>query len=60
MIYSYDKQLLEDFLSWVAKEHGGVLVDISRVDIEHRRMYKYLNHPKLIQEYIDFKGDEEE
>lgn len=59
-LFNYDEQLLKDFLSWCGREHGAVLTDITRPDVEHRRMYKYLKHPDLIEQFINLREEVEE
>lgn len=54
---SKEELLIKDFLSWCGKEHGAILVDVTRADVNSRTNYKFVSHPKLIEEYLSSKQE---
>lgn len=50
---SKEEILLQDFLGWCSKQHGVVLTDISRPDINNRTNYRFVSHSKMVSEYLE-------
>lgn len=59
-VYSYDRQLLKDFIRYLSDHHKAGIVEFPDEFAAHQYInYRFINTVEVVEKFLDYKEDEE-